>query len=250
MQNKTLIHLILATTLLSLLTFAARAQGEIDEQETIVLRNERTYGLTLNSNGAGFGFRFAKRIDGYKKRLYTAEFNTIKHPKEIKVIPYYNSTSRFVYGKENFAFNLKGGWGFQKEVYSKHDKGGLSIRYFYTVGPTISVLKPIYYEVYNLTAETTNHEKFNENISMYEIIGKSSFIRGMDEISFVPGASFKLGTTFEYSKRDDVFSALEAGVVVEAYMNKIRIMASNDNQQFFLNLFISYRFGKVIETRL
>ena len=39
------------------------AQGEIDEQRKILLRDERTFGLSLNSNGIGGDFKYAKRIN-------------------------------------------------------------------------------------------------------------------------------------------------------------------------------------------
>ena len=54
-----------------------------------------------------------------------------------------------------------------------------------------------------------------------------------------------------------VFHAFEIGVAFDAYIGKVPIMATSPGKllfvlpddQFYLTLFISYRFGRVIDTR-
>ncbi|MBN2349954.1 MAG: hypothetical protein JXJ22_14025 [Bacteroidales bacterium] len=244
-------------TIIGILYFGQLSgQGEIDDLDKIFYRNERTYAFLLNSNGIAGNFRFARRMDAFKKTLYEVDFAHVKHSKEIKLTNTSYPTRSFVYGKVNQVFFLRGGFGLQKELFRKFDRGGISIRYFYNIGPSLSLLKPIYYEVlyYNsnpLEANELRIEKFEvgQHTTTGYIQGKASFFKGFNEISVVPGGYAKLGVTFEFSKFDEIFHSLEAGVIFDTFLKDIPIMAVEKNNQFFFTLFISYRFGRVINAQ-
>ncbi len=246
---------ILYFFILLLIPLSLFSQGELDNQQKIFYRNERTIGLLLNSNGVGGNFRYAKRADAFKKSLYEIEFNYLKHPKEVKVSSD-ASTGRFVYGKLNAAYTLKGALGVQKEMFQKRDQGGISIRYFYNFGPSLAILKPIYYEY--STQDSTYYEKFVDDPAQTSYItGKAAFSIGFSEIKVRPGIYGKFGFTFEYSSEDEIFHALELGLAFDAYLGKVSIMSAPagkllfvlPDDQFILTLFISYRFGKVIDAQ-
>lgn len=237
--------------LLSLLTVNTFSQGEIDEQQKIMLRNEKTGIVFLTSNGIGVGYRYGKRINARNQTMYDFDFMNVKHPKELRLTSNYNyySSRTFIFGKQNNFYELKGSIGKQYVMYRKNDKGGIAIRYFYTLGPTIGVLKPIYYEIHYVTAleNYTKIEKFDVSIHQQNINGKASFFKGFDELSIVPGASAKLGFNFEFSREDAQIRALEIGVGLDLFPKSIPIMAEQPNNFYFLNLTIGYRFGKVID---
>ena len=245
---------ILLFILFILFSFQVFAQGELDKQDKVFYRNERTYAFLLNSNGFGGNYRFAKRIDGFRKTLYEIEFNYLKHPKESKIsLP---QTSRnIVYGKLNTVFTLKGALGFQKEMFRKRDIGSISIRYFLNFGPSLAIIKPIFYEY--VSEQGSFYDRYTPDKTVYEIYGKAPFVKGFNEIKLQPGIYTKFGFTFEYSNIDEVFHALEVGVAFDAYVGKVPIMATEPgtllfvlpDDQFYLTLFISYRFGKVIDTQ-
>lgn len=240
MKKIILLFLISVTTLQF-----AKSQGEVDEQKKIFYRNERSLALLLNSNGIGLNGRYSKRIDAFRKTIYDIEIVTLKHPKEYRKFSRVNPSSRgYVLGKLNNVFVIRPGYGFQKEVFQKFDIGGIAIRRFYTIGPSLALLKPIYYEVSETSEIVT--EKYSSANADY-IIGKASFFKGFDEIQARPGAFVKGGISFEFSKFDQVIHAIEGGAIAEAYLTKLPIMASKKNYQFFLTLFISYRFGKVVD---
>jgi hypothetical protein len=227
------------------------SQGEIDNEKKIFYRDEKTYSVSLNSNGFGFGYRYAKRIDYTRKTTYEIQFAHIKDDKEIKLT---NSTQQinrsFVYGKLNNFFALRGGIGYQKELFEKFDKGGISIRYFYNTGLSIGILKPVYYEVYQINPVTNVTEKliikFEKHIYPES---RASFFKGIDEISFDPGLYVKGGFTFEFSKYDQVFNAIETGIILDGFIKKVPIMEVENQNHFFITLFLSYRFGKVINSQ-
>ncbi len=227
------------------------SQGEISNQPKVLLRNEQSFGLFLNSNGIGGDFQYAKRLNARNHTLYRAEFSGVKHPKEIKISNGYISNKSFVFGKLNSFFELKAQYGRQSELFRKNDIGGVSIRYFYEAGPTLGLLKPIYYEIIyttgNINENYSKIEKFNTSIHQTQILGKASFFEGIKELSVVPGLSARLGFTFEYSRQDIVVHALEFGIGMDIFPKKIPILATELNNFYFMNLTVGYRFGKVID---
>ena len=232
-------------------TNSLEGQGELDEQQRVFFRNEKSFGFQLNSDGFGFGYRIANRVDYRNKNILEFEFGSIKHPKEYKLNSYYDGSS-FVFGKKNFPMYFRGSIGRQRELYPKADLGGVSIRFLYSGGPALAVCKPVYYNVAyyepvpdraGFYYEIIEKEKFNPNAN---IVGKSSFFKGFSEIGVIPGVFAKTGFSFEYSKEDRIIHAIEIGAYFNAYLKEIPIMATNDNKFLFFSLFVSYRFGIVV----
>jgi len=241
-------------TILFIVTFSYPlfAQGDIDEQNRIFYRNERTVGINLNSNGLGISYREGKRLDFLNKRIIDIDLNTIRHPKEIKLSnPWVQAGGSFVFGKVNNLYSLRGAIGHQHEIFKKMDLGGVAVRYFYSGGPSLALAKPIYYNVLYYTPSNTyeiRKEKFNDDIhDPTDIYNKASFFKGFSEIKVYPGLFAKAGFNFEYSKQDKLIHSIEVGTSVEGYTSKLPIMASDDNRALFLTLFVSYRIGIIID---
>lgn len=172
------------------------SQVLLDDMPKIFYKNEKTIALNLSSNGWGLGYRYGSRINVFEKKIYEIDFSIIKHSKEI------NSTNAsifssesFVFGKQNSIFDIRFGYGKQNELFKKPDAGSVAIRYFYSVGPSIVLQKPIYYDILhreNDSTYTIREEKFNPTIhTADEINGKSSFFKGIDEIKIIPGIFLK-----------------------------------------------------------
>ena len=199
-----ILRIVFAAAVLLLFPFGlVFSQGELDLQPRLLYKNEQSYGVYLNSNGLGAGYRYGQRISARKQYLYEADILGIKHPKEIKVSHSIYSNRSFVYGKMNSFVELRAMYGRQNELFRKNDRGGVSVRYFYSGGPALGFIKPIYYEVIYPIDPTTfqlKTEKFPNSIHYgSNIYGKASSFKGMNEISVVPGVSAKTGFSFEYS---------------------------------------------------
>ncbi len=219
------------------------AQGEIDTQRKIFYNNERTFSFSLNSNGFSANFQYAKRIDGFNKRLYSADFSLYKDLKEERI----TYTSKYVYGKLNHVYALRGGIGNQRELFGKRDKGGIAIRFFYLGGFSIGLIKPIYYDILYSNTNQIKEEKFVYGKHFFgDIMGTSPYFRGLNEISVSPGAFVKSGVSFEYSAKEKKVRALEAGLCFDAYLLEVPIMAVDKNRHFFFAIFLTYRFGKIV----
>jgi len=228
------------------------AQGELDEQQKVFFRNERSFAILISSDGIGLGYREAKRINFLNKRLVEIDAGTLKHPKEYKISnPYYQNTGSFVFGKLNSVWYLRGGIGRQHELFNKADLGGIAIRYFYSGGPVIGMYKPIYYNVLypiSIYEAELKQEKFEVSIHAPEdIYSKAPFTKGLSEVKVLPGLYAKGGFNFEYSKEDKVIHAIEVGAQINAFPKRIPIMATTSNKALFFSLFVSYRFGVIID---
>lgn len=225
-------------------------QGDLNEQQKVFFRNEKSFGIQLNTDGIGFSYRTAKRTDYLNKNIIEYEIGSLKHPKEYKLSNPYTQGTSFVFGKLNYTLYLRASIGRQHELYKKADLGGVAIRFFYSGGPALAVYKPIYYKVIypvSLTEYLIREEKFNQSIAIpQDIWGRAAFTKGFSEIKVMPGIYAKSGFNFEYSKEDKVIHAIEVGASLSAYLKEIPIMASPDNQSVFFSLFVSYRFGIVV----
>ena len=71
--------------------------------------------------------------------------------------------------------------------------------------------------------------------------------RGSMRLKVMPGIYAKGGFNFEYSKEDKVIHAIEVGAQVNAFPKEIPIMATTTNKAIFFSLFVSYRFGMIID---
>jgi hypothetical protein len=240
------------------INFNLYSQGEIVDERKILFRNESSFGLELTSTGWGLNYVYGKHLDNRNKDLFEIQLVEIKHPKEVKSTnPYYPNQKKFVFGKVNSFYNLRFGYGKQKKLFSKADKGGIEIRMFYTGGLNLGLVKPIYYEVvdsqfvvndmYYLVTETTT---FNPNIhSPYDIIARAGFLKGFNETKIVPGVYGSMGVGFEFSESDKVLNSLEAGVTVDLFPKSVEIM-SERGKFYYVSLFVCYRFGKVKNARI
>ena len=221
-------------------------QGEIDQDKILLLGKEHSASFSLYSNGWGMDYRYGKRINYTVRNIFDAGFAYLKNPKEDNT-PAYQEGPRLVFGKTNLFVSFNGGYGYQKEIFSKVDKGGISIKIYSLIGATIVLYKPIYYIVQNPVTLQDETRKFDTDLTQKsEIIDKAKFYIGLSETRFLPGAYTKSGFQFEFSRKKNIINAIECGVTTELFPKKVPIMAlDKNNRYYFLELFISYRFGRI-----
>ena len=243
---------LLLVILFSFVCGSILAQGEIDTQDKIFWRNERSGGAILNSDGMGVLYRELRQTKPADRYFFEAGLSLIKHPKEIKISTYpYLSSGTFVFGKMNATWTLKAGVGYQHELFEKRDLGGVSISWFAGAGPAVTFAKPIYYQVIVLVGDNQydiEERKFDLTIHQpLDIIGRASFFKGFDELKLYPGAYIHSGFNFEFSKNDKLTHSVELGASLTLFNKPIPIMATDDNKQFFPALYVSYRLGMILD---
>ncbi|MCF8303043.1 MAG: hypothetical protein K9I94_07190 [Bacteroidales bacterium] len=210
-------------------------------------------GVFLHTTGWGLQFRKWDNITFFKQRMLELEFEEIKSAKEKKTInPYFANAKRYVFGKLNNFYVLRAGYGIQNLLNEKPYWGGVSVSYFYYGGLAAGIVKPVYiymieydiistyYLEYSLVSERYDPDKhFADNI-----YGKAPFTDGIENIKFRPGLYGKFGFSFEFGDRNQSIKTLDVGASLEFYPKGIQLMAFNPTQNFFLNGYVAFSFGK------
>ena len=216
--------------------------------EQVLYRNEMHGGAFIHTNGLGVFFRKGKHITGKRMRFLEIEMLNMKHPKGYRgVNPFEERARQYIYGKQNSLAIIRPGFGFQNVIHGKDKRKGVEVRCHYFAGPSIGLIKPVYLEIIISENNERSHiiEKYDsQRHHLDNIYGKAPFTRGLGELRVEPGIYGKFGLSFEYSGYDDYVKALETGIVVDAYTRKVPIMALAENNQVFVNFYISFLFGK------
>lgn len=224
------------------------AQGELDNQNKIYYNNESTRCIIVKNNGIGAGWRYAERLDGFKKKLYEIELTNLKDPKEKKQSSSnFAAGSRYIYGKLNSCFLLRGGMGLQTTYFEKKDKGGIDIKGFYTGGISLAFLKPVYFKY--IIGDSSVTTRFNPDPN-YQIDGTASFLTGISKTKISPGAYVKYGVNFDYSKREEIIKSVEVGVCIDVFLLKVPILDNGNNNQIIPSMYLIYRWGKIVNDYL
>ncbi len=214
-------------------------------------RSEWFGGLQLHSAGWGGTLTRAKFKNYKQYNLFSLDFVTIKHPKEFKVLnPALESAKSYKYGKLNGFMQTRLGYGRRFMLFEKFREKGVEIYFSGQFGANLGILKPIYLEIIafdnngnpiqGTVSERYDPIKHNE----LNIYGKSSSFKGLGESDLIYGGFLKASFSFEFAKDREKILALETGLVADIYPQKVPIMAFQDNQQVFINLFINILFGR------
>lgn len=224
-----------------------------DSETNILYRNEAAGGLTLHSDGFGITFHRGWHVTGYKKRLLDIEAVSMRHPKQYKQPnPYYQDSRPFYFGKLNFAYFLRGGYGKQNILYSKAEQSGVEVRYNYYFGVDLAITKPVYLDVLVDdpidSTKIIDTRKYDPNDpyqqAVENIYGPGPYFMGFDQMRFYPGVYGKLALSFEYAGWQHRVTALETGIVVDAFPKAVPIMAFYPNDHLFFNFYITLIWGE------
>lgn len=227
------------------------AQQGIFGENSVVYKRQKEGGLVAYTNGWGVDFAFGKHVDGFTRRMFHIELASIKHPKQIRSYnPFYEDARSYYYGKLNSVIALKTTWGYKKVLFDRLRSGGVQISRRWAIGPTVAFEKPIYLQIGKpeLPYQYLEYERYNPEVhGVEDIYGRAPFYMGFDAINVVPGVHAKYMLHFEWSKfgvDKPNTQALEVGVSASAYARPIKMMATEKNSQFFINLILSLKIGR------
>ncbi|GAC1533712.1 MAG: hypothetical protein NVS3B15_14400 [Sediminibacterium sp.] len=225
-----------------------------EEEGALIFQKQGAFGFKFNTDGWGMFYERGKYKTITKTNLWWLEFGEHKHPKEEKVPTISASqgflvVSSYIFGKRNNFYNLKLGFGQQLLIGGKGNKNGVAVSAIYGGGITAGLLKPYYIEIQNPNNGNKREEiRYNNNDSLFLnpaiIIGRGSLTKGINEITFVPGAHARAALRFDYGRYNEVLSAIEVGLNAEYYTQKMPILLLNKDKSFFFNAYVSLTFGK------
>jgi len=223
-----------------------------DTLENMILYNrQKTYGVVAHSLGFGLNYRTGKRLSIFKTRMLEFEFVTMKSYKQVKMVnPYVINSKRYVFGKSNDAFFLRGGFVWKKLLNRKPYWGGVELRFTYGGGLSLAFAKPYYLyiikdisgtgESFNIVPERFDPDKHSNT----DIYGRAPFSKGLNEITVHPGIHLKGGLNFEFGTQSTRVKALEIGFAMDILPIGMTIMYESSDQIFFPTAYLSFSLGK------
>ena len=223
----------------------------MDEGTTlnVLYRNEASVKIYANTRGLGMLYRRGKHITAKTRSYYEIDFQSLKHPKEIKVSGSAQDKKRFVYGKINQVFLLRGAVGMQKVLFAKADNKAVEVRYSYSIGPTLGFAKPYYVQVYRAQTNSgiqTSPDvvKFDsESFTQDSVVGRGAFSDGLAETKIYPGATGKFNLSFEYAPYTNLIRSIETGISLDFFPKALPIMARNPAENFVVTFHVGFVFG-------
>lgn len=213
----------------------------------VLYRKEKHGGLLIHSNGWGGFYRTGKHITGKTKRFFEIEAVSMHHPKEVKTVnPYYENTKGYVYGKLNSLTVWRAGFGIQRKMYGKDGIKGIEVRYHHFLGASFGMAKPVYLEIgyptipyqYIRTERYDPTKHYTDNI-----YGRAPMLRGIENLRPYPGLYTKFGFAFDYAGAFNAVKGLEVGTILDVYPQAIPLMANTQNNNYFLNFYLSIFIG-------
>ncbi|QJW88469.1 hypothetical protein HNV11_03320 [Spirosoma taeanense] len=240
-----------------LINGGARAQNTDPEDETY--QTITTYGITTNTNSGivgGLSFRQARLLPGEffglpQYRYLSVELVNVKHPKEIQTTNNFAS-SRFIQGKENYLFALRGQYGRELKLFQRSADEGISVSGIVAAGPTLGIVKPYYVQIQEGTRTlTVPYSSLNRAGQAGAPIGSGGFFQGLGESKLTVGLNVKTAISFELSTFRNNTTGVEIGFLAEVFPNKIIIIPNTNpngnraegNRSFFTSGYITLFFG-------
>ncbi|MDB5249016.1 MAG: hypothetical protein JWQ40_3410 [Segetibacter sp.] len=223
-----------------------------EEQGAIIFSRQTIFGIKLNTDGYGMFLEMGRMKTARKSNLFSLELGERKHAKEEKIPSTLGSylSNPYVYGKINNFYYSKLGYSQQRLIGNKGNKNGVAISANYGGGFAAGLLKPYYLKVGDPQTNSAKDVKFdntNEDVFLKNpnsVIGASGFGKGFGDLKFVPGAFVKTALRFDYGRYNELVSALEVGLNVEFYSQKMPILLLNKERQLFFNAYAAIAFGR------
>jgi hypothetical protein len=222
-----------------------------EEEGNLAYIKQNGFGIQLRTNGYGIFFEIGKRKTQRFTNTYSIELTEIKHPKEEKSGGGFFSNP-FVYGKINNFYQAKLGYGQQYILGQKGNKNGVAVIALAQGGFSMGMMKPYYLNV-SSSGETIKYTPYDSATFLFYDPNNSGagFIKGWNEVKLTPGAYLKAALRFDFGRFNESVSAVEIGMSVEAYADKVSILApvtSNESavgpQRFFYQGHIAFVFGR------
>lgn len=223
--------------------FLGYSQKEDKHDHTIGYHHILYSGVQINTHGWGLGVRRGYHKTVKRKRLYEGEFTTLKHPREVRLLPS-DGSDGFVFGKLNSAYNLRFGLGEHNIIAFKPFGEGVELKTIWSLGITSTFLKPVYYYMLYGDNQTPTLERFDEERhDVFNIIKTGPYFKGFSELTVQPGIFGKFALNFEYAADRELIRSLEIGAVVDGYYKNVEILAFTDNYPVYVSLYLCLQYG-------
>lgn len=233
-----------------------------EEEGTLIFRKQFAAGVYFKTNGYGINAELGRFKSRRLANLYQLDISETKHPKEFKDNSLIDNGLTitqgrgFVYGKQNSFYQVKLNYGLHYVLGSKGNKNGVAVSAIGTAGPVIGLLRPYYLKV-NYGADPrylsdVRSIKYDENDSLGaayfldpgRIVEGTGLSKGWGELIIRPGVNLKTAFRFDYGRYNEMLSAIEAGLHVEYYFQKVPILLQTKQRNLYFHAYVCVMLGK------
>lgn len=221
--------------------------GSDQPDVNVLLKHQAVGGLSAHTEGWGFFYRRATIPSIYKKYFWEAEAVTMHDAHEYKMAnPAEPEATPYYFGKLNGMEAIRFGIGESKRIWGKNDLNCIQVDAVFAIGASIAILKPVYLDILtNSPSGVPVAEEYDPNTDTpANIYGRASVFDGLGQLTFYPGGYGRAALNFDFSSRYTSVKAIELGLIVDAYDKQIPMMAFIENNQVFINLYLSFSLGK------
>ena len=250
-------YILVLIILLPVFSYGQSFNNKISLQKGIIYKKEFSIEAKLHTLGYAIGYNRGIISTYYLTKFYHFDIGYIKSIKEkknnlvITGITVYNSYS---YGKRNYFFPVRLGMGIKKYLSEKETHHGVAVGYSLEGGFTLGVLKPYFLVVRtrdqdnNTSYKTIKYSDENRHIFIDEnsIFDRSSFFKGFDQLSMIPGIHVNAAVHYAIKAYEKPVLAVETGIMIDAFIKKVPIMVETDgfkNNSLFINVYFNILIG-------
>ena len=217
-------------------------QDDIDDYNS-----EFVWGLNKNTSGGllgGFTFRKSRKIGNNLFESVGLEVMNVKHNQESQVRTYTGSS--FIYAKTNYLYAFRFQYGRELILFKKAPQQGVEIKAVTAIGPSIGLLAPYYieYSVDGNNFSNTKRVPYDPRIhDPNNVVGTGYLFQGVQDSKVRVGANLKAGFSFELGTLKSSVTGVEIGTLIDAYTEKIDLMAGVENKSIFPTAYITIFYG-------
>ena len=237
------------------------SQNRLNADKGIIYNNEKILDVRLQTHGWWAANFVVGDVRSYNKtNYYRIGIGEQKSVKEVKKSTDFSASSasfgykQYAFGKQNYAYMLRGGYGIKRYYTEKASKNGVALAVTYSGGATMAMMLPYYLDVSVSRTDVKNviSVKYSPEtaalfLDPYKIRGKSSTFKGLKETKIIPGIHGQVGVHLDWGAFDEFVRAIEVGVQLDVFPKKLPIMVETTqvtNSPYFLNFYVSLQMGK------
>lgn len=218
-----------------------------EEEGNLSFRKHTIFGIQLRTNGYGAFMEIGRRTSQRLTSTYSLELSEIKERKEEK----WQSTENlfnnsYVYGKINNFYQAKLGYGQQYILGQKGNKNGVAVIALVQGGISAGLLKPYYLQLEDAQGRQATISYYDDStafLNPQRIFGAGGLGKGWNELKFKPGVYTKAGLRFDFGRYNERVQAMEIGLSLDYYFQKIPIMAYVQSRNLFFQGHVAFVFG-------
>ncbi len=206
---------------------------------------EFIWGINKNTSSGLIGGFIVKQSKAIKPGVYRTlgmEIVNIKHPNEVRLNSIITGNF-FIWAKEIYLYSIRGQYGREYILFKKAPQQGIQVNVQFAGGPSIGIKAPYYIEIATGGFQSRKVPYKSGNYTFEQILGTGNIFQGLFESGITVGVNVKSSLLFEFGTFKSNVTGIELGFLIDAYIEKIKIVPAAENSVVFPTAFITFFYG-------